>query len=285
MDDDSSFSSESDSPPLEMPIKQSQSRKADRTARHRNATHQMAPLSQEEEHALQCMTAWSWELATSKRHYSSPDIGPRGEILPAFDIVLTGYQGLPLVLAQQLKDMTPHNARYFERMYRNEMKMLLAGDGGDRSPEQVFMEAVNAFIANENSSDSSSDDDPSEDFYDAECCEQHSNQKVWPKWEDATTSEDSKWPKWEAEQLEVANRAPADLIKQFNSLDLRSLPPQPEDNAIVTVSEYNDNAPTSPSEPPYDLDYLGTLFPPLKLSYKQEDHGFFAHQETITVCT
>ena len=244
----------------------------------------MAPLSQEEEHALQCMTAWSWELTTSKPRCSSPDIGPKSEILLNFGIVSTGYQGLPLELAQQLKDMTRHNARYFERMYRNEMEMLLAGGWGDRPPEQIFKEAVNAFIANEDTSDSLSDDDSSEDFYGAERCERHSNQKAWPKWEGATTSEDSKWPKWGAEQLEVTNRAPAELIKRFDPLDLRSLPLQSEDNAVVTVSEYNDSAPTSPSEPPYDPDYFSTLFPPLKRPYKQEDHGF-AHQETITVCT
>ena len=182
MDDDPLFSLGSDSPPLGMPIKRSPNRGTACTARHRNATYQrMAPLSQEEEQALRCMTAWSWELATSKSRYSSPDIGPKSEIRPAFGIVSTGYQGLPLELAQQLKDMTRHNAQYFERIYRNEMKMLLAGGWGNRLPERIFKEAVNAFIANEDSSDSLSDDDPSEYFYDAECCEPHSDQKMWLK--------------------------------------------------------------------------------------------------------
>ena len=201
---------------------------------------QTAPVTIEDQMFIYEMQIWTWKGATSKpSRERSPDLGPMDETLDDFEAPPTGYQGLPSELAQQIRsaqeqfpDWTRGNAQYFERIYRDEMEMFLAGAGGEKTAEVLFYTTLNEFTSREEkrqhfavrrgSSDSScSDDDdvPPKGVFDDECWTQ--DEKEWRETcEGVTKTETSAWPKWAEHDME---NTPTQIIKKFDSFDLTCL--------------------------------------------------------------
>jgi hypothetical protein len=102
--------------------------------------------------AFNNMKTWTWEAATAKPPCPpSPALGPCDEPIP--ESIIDRYGGVPREQCQQMeairKQLPKANMErtmlYFQRMYRDEKEMEIAGEPGERgefTPEEALKEAL-----------------------------------------------------------------------------------------------------------------------------------------------